>query len=603
MSKARPGPVRLAIRRLANPAMVGWWSFGITLVAWLVSMYPLVLRGETLVTWRSVGVWLVIVLAGQAALFSVLLLAKRLWLARTWPRQHPSVALWTIVLAVAVGLGVSRTVASVFFRQRDWLLIGGEYFLFGVVAVVIAGSASVVFSEYRDTLVGLGATRASLEAAIGTRQERLILDRERVLREAHSFLDEALERLRNSPATAAAFLTEASDQVVRPLSHRLVQERPEVARPLRPAPLPRWREVFATSAKKSLISPLALAFAVLFLSSRLTVTPADPDMTNGGEFDQQGVSISVDLVSLGQSLLQLLIIFSVTLVVALIVQLLTNRVLPHVGDWAKWAVQVLGVFTVALVSQAIIVALFVLAGFPITLVLTAASAALVTGLVVAVSFLVGVVRALGVARRDVEAQLQELNSELEWALSRLGQQLWHQRRDVGLVLHGSVRSALIASAMQLRRGGGTPGEEDIEEVTQRLGKVRDELGETLPALHPALALTQLVELWRGTCDISVEADEATMARLAVDALGAESAMQVIEEACANAISHGKAHSIRIRAVAGANWIDIDVTNDGESLVASSQPGLGSTLLDEVATRWDLSSTSEGTRLRARLPLQ
>lgn len=479
----------------------------------------------------------------------------------------------------------------------------GGYFLFGVVVLVIAGSASVVFSGYRYTLVGLGTTRASLEASIAHGQEQLILDREDVLREAHTVLDDVLERLQRSPAVAAAFLTEASDQVVRPFSHRLVKQRPGMTPPVKSSPSPRWREVFAVLAKKSLISPLALAIAVLFLSSRLTVTSAEPEVTTDGEFEQQGVTISVDLVSLGQSLIQLLIVFLVTLLVALAANSLTNKVLPQLKDSGKWVVQVVSVLTVALFSQAIIVSLFVLAGFPVSLVFTATSSALIIGLVVAVSFFVGLIRSVDASQRDVEGQLQELNTKLEWTLSRLGQKLWQQRRELGVLLHGNVRSTLIASAMQLRRATGKPGEEEIEQVRQRLVEAKNQLRETPPPADPPEALTQLTELWRGTCDIAVDIDEATTSRLASDALAGQSTIQVVDEACASAITHGHAHSIRINARAGDYWLDIEVNNDGESLVNPVQPGLGSTLLDEVATRWDLSPTPEGTRLGARLPLQ
>lgn len=607
MSRARPGRIRRATRRLANPAMVGWSSFGITLVAWLLSMYPLLLRGETLMSWRNLAAWFVIVLAGQAVLFSILLLAKRLWLARSWSRRHPSVALWTIILAVAVGLGVSRTVAGEFFNERGWLLIGGEFFLYGVVVVAAAGYASVVLSEYRDSLRELSRTRASLDASIGSSREQLITDREHVLGQAHTVLDEALERLGSSPATAATFLSEASEQVVRPFSHRLVKQRPEVSAVVKRVPSPRWREVFSSLADKSLISPVALAVAVLFLSSRLTVTSFEPAGANVGPTGQ-GVSISVNWISLGQSLLQLLIVFSATLGVALLVNWISNRNLPRLNTAGKWALQWVGIVSVALVSQAIIVMLFMLAGFPPALVFTATTAALTTGLVIGVSILVGLVRAVGVALSDVLRQLQDVNSQLEWALGRLGQELWQQRRAMGVVLHGVVRSALVASAMLLRQSAKGPGDQvpgvaESEQVRKRLTEVRTQLGVEPPPVDPAETLGQLVELWRGTCDVSIEVDEDTMVRLASDPLAAESAMQVIDEACANAITHAKAHFIRVRATAEEDWVDIDVVNDGEALVASPRKGLGSNLLDEVATQWELSTVPEGTRFRARLPVQ
>jgi len=475
MSKSRLGPIRSAIRRLANPAMVSWVSFGVTLTAWLLSMYPLVLRGEVQITPRTVGAWTVTVSAGQATIFAVLLIAKYLWLNRAWPRNHPSVAVWTIVVAAVMGLAVSRTVAGVFFGEPDWLLLGFEYLFCGVAVIVISGSASVVLSDYRASLTGLGATRASLEASIVEGRQQPNADRENVLEKAHGVIEEALGYRGHSPNQAATFLSEASDKVVRPLSHRLVQEPPAVAPVVKRTPAPRWSVVFSGLTQTSLLAPKTLALTVLALSWRLTITAHQPSGPGAPVLGERGVSVSVDWESFAHSLLQLMIVFIATFSIPTLVNLLVNRTLRRLRPSAKWWIHLARVVAVAVVSQAVIGVLFALAGFPASLVLTPPNVALIVVAVAGVTLLVGIIRAVGVAQGDIEAQLRDINDELEWSLFRLGQELWHQRREMGLTLHGTVRSALIASAMQLARGMDRASTQDIEQVRQRLLQVKNQL--------------------------------------------------------------------------------------------------------------------------------
>lgn len=603
MSKAQPGVTRRAIRRLANPAMVSSVSFGITFVAWLLSVYPLILRGEAAITWSTASTWLLVVTVGQLAIFAVLAAAKRLWLSHPWSRKHPSVALWTIVFAVLLGLIVAALAAQLFFEQRDSLLIGFEYFPFGVAVMIAAGAASVVVHEHREALRTLRRTRAALEASMENGEVQMVTERERIAQKAHAVLDEALERMNGPRAELITYLNEASEHIIRPLSHRLVAERRELQPTWKPLPAPRWREVFSVLARKSLIAPKVLSAAVVFLAWRLTVS--DEEMVNSGNVssETEGLALSIDLESFGQSLLQLFTVFVSTLVVSLVVKHLTNRVLTRISEPWQWATQLGSIFTVALASQTAIALLFLVSGAPIALVITPVSAGVIVLSVALVTLFVGAVRGVTAAQRDIENQLIELNRQLRWHLSRLNQEIWHQRRQWGLLLHGRLRSALIATAMQLQHAESTGGDDDHETMRTRLGALRNLLTARTEPPRPKEALQQIVDLWRGTCEIHCECDDSTIARLSRDHVAAQCAVDVIDEACSNAITHGDAKNIRVKLELSEQSVEIEVRNDGRVPLEVGSPGLGTSFLSEVTIAWDINFFPGGATLSATLPLK
>lgn len=89
----------------------------------------------------------------------------------------------------------------------------------------------------------------------------------------------------------------------------------------------------------------------------------------------------------------------------------------------------------------------------------------------------------------------------------------------------------------------------------------------------------------------------TSARLSEDSLSASTAQVVIDEACANAITHAGATFITVSVSSGPHELEITVTNDGEAPRVNSETGLGTALLDDVALRWHLDSQPEAVSQR------
>lgn len=602
MSRRSPGYFRRTLRRLSDPAWIGWPYFWATLIAWVVSAYPAVFRSDLRLTGEIVGIWLVIVVAGQLSIFAVLVLAKRLWLPLRFSRSHPVVAVLSIVAAGTVGLVAARTVASWFFGERDGIVVGLEYVPFVLLVMTVTGSAIVTVVDYRREVVKLLTHRASLEESISQAQQRLQQDREEIFRGAESIIDMAIASLEGSRSEAVTVLRTASEGVFRPLSHDLVRSGPVfIPSPMKP-PQPRGKEIYANLMAKSFIAPRLMAFLFLFLFWRLSITEYEPPSRTLEGPQAAGLTVTVDLSSLVLSFGQLATVFFATLVVSVLVDWIVRLVIPRVLLKYRPIIHVFSVMGVVVGSQVLIVGFVGLLGGPTGAIqsLTASllffvSAALVTSAL-------GVTRAIEVVHRDVTAQLEKVSTQLKWSLRRLHQEIWHQRRELGVLIHGRFRTALISSAMQLSTRGEEVTDEDIEEIRRRLERVKDQSYPSLVHSDIATALGEVSSLWRETCVIDVEVNDETHERMSRDVVAATITLNIVDEAIANAMRHADPRTILVSISSTSDSAVIVVKNDGAPPRKDSSPGLGSALLDEVALEWNLSSTPEGTTFQARIPL-
>jgi signal transduction histidine kinase len=84
------------------------------------------------------------------------------------------------------------------------------------------------------------------------------------------------------------------------------------------------------------------------------------------------------------------------------------------------------------------------------------------------------------------------------------------------------------------------------------------------------------------------------------------AYRIASEAVANAVRHGRATSCRVCVAPGDDGLLVEVRDDGCGISADARPGVGLSSMRERATeiggRFELTTGSEGTTVRAVLPL-
>ncbi len=201
------------------------------------------------------------------------------------------------------------------------------------------------------------------------------------------------------------------------------------------------------------------------------------------------------------------------------------------------------------------------------------------------------------ATEDLEAAVEDLRL----LTSQLRQQVWLSQKTLATELHGSVQAALNASAMRLAQTENPTPEDldrvrlDLDKAMQRLG-VDDYLnGQTIEEL-----LEQICDLWEGSCEINYRVGPQASSALANDSAAAFCTLEVIREAVNNAIKHGEAKQVDISAELDGEVIELTVTNDGSNTQLSG-PGLGSSLYQELALDYKLSLGSP-TTLWAKIPL-
>ena len=138
---------------------------------------------------------------------------------------------------------------------------------------------------------------------------------------------------------------------------------------------------------------------------------------------------------------------------------------------------------------------------------------------------------------SADAELMAAGARLQYAAALAGTATWHEERRLSRALHGPVQTAVRAAAMRI--------EQD-------------------PPLASAI-------------------------------------VDICTDACSNAVRHGGATSVAMRAFPVGDTLDLVVSDDGAPDAGAGLPGLGSAMLDDVSLTWLRRREDGRTVLRATLP--
>jgi signal transduction histidine kinase len=225
---------------------------------------------------------------------------------------------------------------------------------------------------------------------------------------------------------------------------------------------------------------------------------------------------------------------------------------------------------------------------------------LLFGLVFGISFALG--QSVQVARGEAVNELRGVIASTELLVSRLRQEIWLNNRKMASVLHGPVQTALYAASMKLSSAKKiTPqlvaeAESDISSALDRLDLSTSEQEDF------AEVITQIVSLWRGSCEISVFIDASVSTALYADKNAGACVVEVVQEAISNAIKHGRASNASVMiSLTQQGTAEVRVRNDGKPLDVQAL-GFGSQLLDEICHRWRIVNDGRGVVLTAEIAL-
>ena len=596
-------PPSKVMQRIATPQVISWPLLWISTAVLLADDVRQVVISRTATQeWpAALGPAMVSTLLGQAIAFALLLLARASWLRSAWARRHPMVTVWTFILAaliaqIAVGFVPLREVAP-----------GLDRILVQAAALTIVALIVMAVRDHRQALSALTSTRAALLVAVDEGRQRLDYQRTEVTAQVDAVITETLAALEQTGDDLPAALVRASEETLRPLSHELARPEEPFAVEAPESPQPRWRAVLAEVAGRPLIAPLLTALVMTVVVARLTITDvsgAQPQVA----VDVGGATVGaqVDLESFAISLAGIALAFVATYTSARLVQRITRPLLPPRTPAQRWLIIVVSIIPIALAAELSVIALYAMAGRATLPAITPLTLAQFMLPIAAVTFLVAVIRTVSVAQDDMRRQIERGNEELAWQLARMNNKLWAERQRLSLAVHGPIRAALTAGAIELTRaegdGASTSERRAIaEDTSRRLIEARDALSVDPEPPDVPGALDEMRRVWRGVCRIDSAITEEARARLAADPHAAEAVVAVAGEAIGNAVNHAHAGEIAVALGLSGRSLEVTVTNDGDAPDGDAAQGLGSRMLDDLTTEWSLTRIDGQTTLRARIP--
>jgi signal transduction histidine kinase len=561
----------------------------------------------------TAGATVVTDLVAVVTVVATLAMLERVWLPR---RRGVTFALTLMVALVGLQFGaIAATTVTGVAPPLDLALARALLLTVTTLAALRVLSA---LREHRRTVEALRSATAVAESLVDSGRVALGELRADVAVRVRQVLDEALAALEEGAVTGPATrLRSLADEVLRPLSHRLASEVTLTTRtPSTVVEVAGWRSTFATLLRAPVVPARVLALmATGFALLRSLVTDQERvrDLAPAIPADAEGVGIalSVDVGLLILALGELALVF-------LVVGWTARRLADVVGRRSSgrrplrsWALVSLGLAGISALTVLVPPLLALLAGSgQVVSDVRSALFAFVASFVPFVGATVGVslFAAVGAERAALEADLARQRSETARTAARVQAVLAHEQRRLARSLHADVQSTVNAAGLLLdradREGGLTPAL--VDDVAARIAaSVERFLGSAPSSLPVVERLAEVRTLWRGVCAVELESGAEVDARIDADTVARETIVDLVSEACANAVVHGGAEAVRVRIQVEGDEVVLDVADDGARggvTPAQAAGGLGTEILRMSCSEFSLEVGERGGHLTARVPL-
>lgn len=455
-------------------------------------------------------------------------------------------------------------------------LIGGPLFVYGGMSMLAIFNASRL--RHEKALANLETEKAELDELRGGIRERIRLQQADLLRRVQAVLAPAVEQvkseLKTSPQSISHKLRDVVETVVRPLSH----------------------DIGRTNNVDEAVSSLSKRAAVAYSRGRFPsrVSAGDMIVPELMLFATASIAIVSNVISFRE---RAFIASVVSLIGVWVFYKVAQRTMRNF--WVPFWVSLLVTVVVALLNSLFIFGLL----FSIGLVLSEALLLQFMLSQVLIASLSYYMQFLRTQRKDAEFEMTKVVSDLAILNSQLRQEVWLNRRRIASILHGSVQSALYASAIRLAKIEA-PSAQEIEVVQADISAAINKLESVEGAENFSEVLNQIQVVWEGAVEVELpNISREVLAKLEANPVASACAAEVVREAVSNAVKHGGAEHIVIGVeMNAAHLLGITVTNDGQPLPAAVEAGYGSTIMDEVAFSWQLENRGGFTVLGAAIAI-
>jgi signal transduction histidine kinase len=626
-----PPPGATMRERLTDPRAVGLPLLGLlSVVVLLDALLALGVFGPASRGTGELGARLAVGLLEALILWTALVLGRFTWLRPRWSRRRPVVTIATVLLGAQVGYWTSVGILVDRGTIEPQLGIGIDPTVFLTAVTVVLLVLLSALAEHREATTELRATTRRLQAALDGGEAALRDERASLQLKVRDLLEVRLGTTsRRSSLLTPEGLRELAEQVLRPLSHQLA----DTTTGFEPRAIARtstggWREVLRALRPEPTIRPRLLALMMVVLTFRASAQPPEAGQVVRGDAAAPdlpvsttpglGLRVDVDWTSVAASLLLHLVTFLVMLYGgrALERALLLRRSTTDLRS--RWILTLGALSGLSLVLFGTLRLVHLLPGFSP---LPAIDVAALLGYVVPILLVSGAVSLLAgteAALDTVRSEMVRINEELARALARINALLSHERRLFARRLHASVQAAVNAGSLVLERAiqdgdgeGDDVGAASVDAaVIDRVGglierSLRDLDGdgsEETPDLDTRLAA--IASMWDELCDVHSDVEESLRSRLSQDPVATVTVGDLIAEACANAVVHGRAANVRIvLRMDGDAAARLTVRDDGSTTHPMRRDGLGTRTLETHCTTWELTRGELGTTLEATLPIR
>lgn len=525
--------------------------------------------------------WSLVAVVGLVATVAVLLVFRATVLPAKEGRQPLRLVTSIAYLCAGVVRGASVYLtgsALGIMPQGEFLfrLVGGPLFVYGALSMLAIFNASRI--RHETTLAKLEIEKAELDELRGGIRERIRLQRADLLKRVQGVLAPVVEdmknKLQNSPGELSAKLREVVETVVRPLSHDIGQGS-------------KLDNDITQISNRAALANAKSRFPTRLSAGAMIV----PELTT---FATASIAIAANAINFPGAALQgsVLTLFTVYFSYKLFQNLFGNVWTPFAG---ALLISIISAFGVSMLTAC------ALSLFRLTL-----SQALIWQFLlsqVVLTLITFYMQFLRTQRHDAELEMTRVVSDLAILNSQLRQEVWLNRRRIASILHGSVQSALYASAIKLAKVEN-PTALDIEDVQRDISAAISKLESGEGAETFIDVLEQIRDVWEGAVEVQLpDFTPQILQQLESNQVASACAAEVVREAVSNAVKHGKAEHILIALeLNGKHLLDISVTNDGQPLPAEIEAGYGSTILDEVAFSWQLENRGGFTVLGAAIAI-
>lgn len=565
---------------LADPRLISWPTFAISSA--LLS-YEIWLHG------------LLDFISAQVMVFSLLFVARVLYLKRRYPSHHAWVMVITIIFTSLFG----ALFAQLLFAQADTLVtIDGAFTR--MIVIPAAGLLSVSLIDYRNNVNQLRATATQLELTRDAGLQSLTESRERIVNQVQVSLEDALSDLRGGDRSdPAAELAHLAQETVRPLSHELARSTPDFTpAPAAPQRL-RWSAVLAEVAATPLIVPWLMALAVAVMSIRFTF--AQSDVAVGSTLVTLGpLAVSMDGSAVAMSLGFLMVVFVAVWLLSATAVRITRPTLTRASGGMRWLIIAGSVIGIGIGLQLVLIVLPILPGPLSSIDTDPIGRFLAFAPVVLIALVLAIARTVSFARTAVLDDLASINSELTWEVARIRLDLWAQQRRFAQAIHGPLQAAITASALLLNEAPASDRRKAISAAHDRIKSALDRLSERTDVVAQwPTGISEIQRTWAGVCHVNVDAGADATRVLEQDDTCRQAALLVIGESVANAAIHGKATRSHVNVdVDRSRFIRLCIEDNGTGFDTAANSGLGSAILDDACGEWELINTEDGARLSA-----